>query len=277
MMIEKSLGIACEAADAARSVILKGYGTMHDVDVKPDRSIVTAFDRAAEQVILDVLKVRTDHSILSEESGWKDTGSDYRWVVDPIDGTTNYSRGNPVFAVSIALLHGDEPVAGVIDLPVQKKRYAAQREGGAFLNGSRIHVSKPSRVSKSILCIEFGRAPEDGQRMAEVVRRLSPAYSLRLMGSTAFEMTWVACGRADAFISCGDKLWDYAAGLLIIREAGGRILDWRGRDWRNRSSFVLASNGHADRNLLPLLSDLQPEDPPHSGTEPRAGNPVQSP
>lgn len=257
-MIKRDLEIACDAAQAARDVILAGYGKIHDVAVKTDRSIVTSCDHETEKAILDILKTRTDYAVLSEESGLTETGSSLRWIVDPIDGTTNFSRGNPVFAVSIALMDGDELMAGVIDLPIKNQRYAASREGGAFLNNARIHVSHPAHTAKAILCIEFGRAPEDGQRMAELVRRLSPAYSLRLMGSTAFEMAWVAGGRADAFISCGDKLWDYAAGLLIIREAGGRILDWRGREWRNNSSFIFASNAHVEADLVPLLADLQP-------------------
>ncbi|NQT25234.1 inositol monophosphatase [candidate division KSB1 bacterium] len=251
------LQIACEAAQAAREIIQTGFGQVHSVNIKADQSIVTASDEAAEKAILDILRSRTDYSILSEECGLIDTDSPFRWVIDPIDGTTNFSRGQSICAVSIALMREDELITGVIDLPIQKERYTAVHEHGAFLNDSRIHVSKISHPSKAILCVEHGRAPEDGQIMAALMGRLNPTYDLRLMGSTAYEMASVASGQADAFISCGDKLWDYAAGLLIIREAGGKIMDWQGQNWQNKNDFIFASNGLVDNDILPTLSDLQ--------------------
>jgi myo-inositol-1(or 4)-monophosphatase len=259
-MIHSDLQLACEAARAARKIIQSGFGQAHSVHIKEDRSIVTACDEEAEKAILDVLRSRTDYSILTEESGLIDTGSPFRWVIDPVDGTTNFSREIPICAISIALMRGDSLVAGVIDLPIQNRRFTAVEGCGAFLNDTKIQVSKSTHRSKTILCLEHGRAAEDGQRIAELLGRLSPTYDLRLTGSTAFEMAWVASGQAEAFISCGDKIWDFAAGLLIIREAGGRIMDWRGQDWQNRNAFVFASNGSIDRDILPLLSDLQPDE-----------------
>lgn len=255
-MDDQHVKIASNAALSARKIIQKGFGQAQSVELKADRSLVTECDAAAERAIVKVLQSETDYSILTEESGLLAADSPMCWVVDPIDGTTNFWRGQSICAISIALMRDHTILAGVIDLPIQEQLFSAASNGGAHLNGEPIAVSTISHAPKAVLCVEHGRDPRDSQLMTKLIGRLNSRFRVRLMGSTAYEMTLVARGQAEAFISCGDKLWDYAAGLLLIREAGGKILDWQGCPWQNQNAFVYASNGHVDEEILPILSEI---------------------
>jgi myo-inositol-1(or 4)-monophosphatase len=194
---------------------------------------------------------------MGEESGLSDRQTEAIWVVDPIDGTTNFSRGLPFFSVSIALLHGSEVKIGVIFNPTTDELFFAERGQGAYLNGDAIHVSTYRDPARAVICLDRGYAKADVERMVTILSRLDRKYNVRVFGTSAFELTTLARGATDAFICSGDELWDYVAGVLLVQEAGGKFTDWRGEPWNRHHSFVFASNGALHDLLLPEISDLQ--------------------
>ncbi|MBN1561939.1 hypothetical protein JW998_16930, partial [candidate division KSB1 bacterium] len=224
---------------------------------KADKSLVTSVDQQAEEVIIQALRKGSPHAILSEESGELPGSTGFRWVIDPIDGTTNFARHSTPFAVSIALMAGDDSMAGVIRNPLTGECYYAERGGGAFLDGRRIAVSGESSPQKSIVFYNFGANPLHRQRIVHVVERLIYEFDLRTWGTTAWELCAVAKGSADAFICIGDKIWDYAAGLCIIKEAGGEFIDWQGAVWNSSHSFILACQPAMKAAIIDKISPFQ--------------------
>lgn len=249
--------LAVEATARAGQVILDGFERTIRIDQKADMSLVTECDHAAEKVILDVLLKQTDHAVLSEEVGELPGKSGLKWVIDPIDGTTNFSRKLPVFAVSIALMSDTETLLGLIHLPLTNEFYYAETGKGAHCNESPIQVSKTVDPSRSLVMIENGRGEIFYRSMVKLIERLIGKFDVRWTGSTAVELVQLACGQADAFISCGDKIWDYAAGLLIVEEAGGIVTDWNGEKRDGSHSYVLASNEELHAQLLSSIQGLQ--------------------
>lgn len=236
------LKTALAAADRACEVIRSAYGQNIQTEKKADHSLVTITDQQAEHLIIEMLQKHSKHAILSEESGSVPGNTGFTWVIDPIDGTTNFARHNTPFAVSIALMHGDESMLGVIQNPLTHEIFYAEKDCGAFLNGQPIHVSKNADPHRSILFFNFGAHPDDRKKIIEVVDLFIYDFDLRTWGTTAWELCAVAKGAADAFICLGDKIWDFAAGMCIVEQAGGRFADWRGQPWNSSHSYVLASN-----------------------------------
>lgn len=253
----EDLNLAIEAAQHAGNVVINALQTDIIAESKGDKGLVTEFDQRAEQAIIETLQAKSTYSILGEETGRTDTASRKFWVVDPIDGTTNFSRMLPLFAVSIALMQDAEILLGVIFNPYTKEYFYAEKGHGAYRNGSPIQVSTNHQPAKSIVLLDHGYAEADVARMTTLYRRLGLKYGLRLLGTTALALTMVANGKADAFISSGDELWDFAAGVLLVQEAGGNFTDWRGQPWDGHTPFIFASNGRLHESLLPHIRDLQ--------------------
>ncbi len=256
--LSSDLEVALEAAQNAANVMVDAYQTDIMAESKGDKGIVTEFDTRAEQAIVETLLANSAYSILGEESGLSDRQSEAIWVIDPIDGTTNFARGLPLFAVSIALMRGHDIVLGVIFNPTTNEYFFAEQGQGAYRNGRRIQVSSVQEPTRAVVCLERGYGEEDVRRMAEIFRRLGAKYNFRILGTTALELCTVAAGLTDAFISSGDELWDFAAGVLLVQEAGGKFTDWRGDQWHGRDSFIFASNGHLHELLLKEIRNLQP-------------------
>ena len=256
--LSEDLNIAIEAAQHAGYVVINALQTDIIAETKGNKGLVTEFDQRAEQAIIETLQAKSTYSILGEETGRTDTASHKFWVVDPIDGTTNFSRMLPLFAISIALMQDSDILLGVIFNPYTKEYFYAEKGHGAFLNGSPIQVSTNRLPAKSIVLLDHGYAEADLERITTVYRQLGPKYSLRLLGTTALALTLVANGKADAFISVGDELWDFAAGVLLVQEAGGSFTDWRGRPWDGQTPFIFASNSRLHESLLPYIRNLQP-------------------
>ncbi len=256
MKASADLKTALEAARAAGDVLRHGFLRQGRVRRKGDRSLVTEFDGAAERLIRERLSA-TPYSILGEEEGLTARESGRVWVVDPLDGTTNFSRRLELFVVSIALMEEDEVLVGVIYDPITDDCFFAEKGSGAFKNKAPLQIdARPSL--QPVVFLECGVADDHKRRMTENVRRLALDFDVRLMGTSAYEMCRTADGAADAFISSGDHLWDFAAGIGIIREAGGLVCDWRGRPWRRDSSFILAGRPAVVHNLVDRIGDLQP-------------------
>ncbi len=253
----RDLKLAIAAAKAAGDIIKTRYEQHFDVTHKSDDSLVTSVDREAEHLIIDILQKESRHAILSEETGDLPGSTGMTWVIDPIDGTTNFARHHIPFAVSIGLMDGDNSHIGVILNPLTDECCYAERGNGAFLNGKPIKVSSNADLQKSILFFNFGSAREDRQRIVQVVAQFIYDTALRTWGTTAWELCSVARGAVDGFICVGDKVWDFAAGICLIKEAGGLFTDWRGEPWTRRHSYFIASNPHIHPLIVERVHSLQ--------------------
>ncbi|MBD3306911.1 hypothetical protein GF339_10800 [candidate division KSB3 bacterium] len=257
--LSADLQLAIDAAFRAGQVIADHFMEVVDADIKPDgKGLVTRTDQESEQVILDTLRTHSDYAIVSEETAPHAPSADLSWIIDPIDGTTNFARKIPLFAVSIALLQGEDVRLGVLFNPIAAECVYAEQGYGAYLNGQPIRVSSSAEPASTVLFLNNGYRSADKQRHAALVDRFVNRYSLRSLGATAVEMSYLACGRAEGFICSGDELWDYAAGIVIVEEAGGKVTDWKGQHWDRRNAFICASNGSLHDELLATIADLQP-------------------
>ncbi len=255
--LAKDLQTARDAAQAGAKLIRSQFGRSQDIQIKrSSNTIVTATDRAAEAAILEVLRTNTNYSILSEESGLTGDGTDALWIVDPLDGTSNFARSLPLFAVSVALVRGAEILAGVIIDPVHETEYFAVKGEGAYCNNKLI-VQHKNFNNVFSLFLNHGSKPEDKSRYAEITRRLHAGYNLRKLGTTALELCFVASGFFDGFICSGDEIWDYAAGALIASEAGNVFTDWKGQQWDGNGSFIMVVRPELHAQLSAMITDLQ--------------------
>ncbi len=222
-------------------------------DTRPNAiDIVTDADRASEDFILDAINREfPEHDILTEERNIELKGSRWLWFVDPLDGTVNFAHGYPMFSVSIALMENGVLVAGMVHDPLKKESFYAIRNGGAFLNGSPIHVSGASRLPESILSTGFpyDKAFSPQNNIAEFSRVLLRVQGVRRGGSAALDLAYVSCGRLDGFWEQKLKPWDMAAGMLLVQEAGGRVSDGSGNQTDPYTQLIVATNG-AIHNLL---------------------------
>ncbi len=248
--------VALEAARAGARVIRERYGLAKEVRVKEEsRTLVTDTDIAAEAAILKVLKKYSGYSILSEESGLTGPEEGPRWIVDPLDGTSNFARSLPLFTVSVALVEGAEVYAGAIIDPVHQNEYFASKGGGAFCNNQSLCVKKPGKSVFSLF-LNHGHQSRDKMRYAEVNARLAADYNIRKLGTTALELCYVAEGGADGFVCSGDEIWDFAAGVLIAAEAGCVFTDWQGNPWDGKSDFLLVARPGIHQNLIEKIRDI---------------------
>ena len=244
----------------AGQILLKDFNLpkQNHAKFKSKHEILTKADLLAEKIIINKLKKLTpDFRILSEESGDNKKKSDFLWTVDPLDGTTNYYMGNPLFAVQIALVYKNEPILSFIDSPFIKEFYFAQKNKGAFLNGKKIHVSHKN-FKAALLTFCHGSTKTDVLRAIKIYQHFKLAsFDIRQIGSAALEFAWVAKGRTECYISPGHRLWDIVPGALIVREAGGQVYDFKGNEWNlKKSQAIFASNGIIDKNVLNFLKKI---------------------
>jgi myo-inositol-1(or 4)-monophosphatase len=220
--------------------------------------LVTEVDRACEAHLVAALaKERPLDSVLAEEGGGRErTGATYRWVIDPLDGTTNYAHGYPRFAVSIAVERAGEPALGVVYDPLLDELYSAAAGAGALRNGRPIRVSRESELRRALLSTGFAydKAISEDDNTREFRAFLKQAREVRRDGSAALDLCYVACGRFDGYWEYKLSPWDVAAGALIVTEAGGRVTDTQGGSAYRSGSRVLASNGAIHAAMLELLA-----------------------
>lgn len=253
------LNIAVRAARAAGKVIVQGYEQLDRVqtEVKSANDFVTNIDKEAEQAIIEILlKAYPDHGIVAEESGViGNKNSDYIWIIDPLDGTTNFVRGIPHFCVSIALKHKDRLDQAVVYDPMREELFSASRGAGAQLDGKRIRVSNLPDLRGALLTTGFPfKARHHLPAYMEMFTALFEKGSdVRRAGSAALDLAYVAAGRADAFWELGLKPWDIAAGELIVREAGGIVCDFVGGHNQLTSGNVVAANPRVTKDMLKTI------------------------
>jgi myo-inositol-1(or 4)-monophosphatase len=220
--------------------------------------IVTDADRAAEDLIMEAIRREfPGHDILTEETITEKTGSKWLWVVDPLDGTVNFSHGYPMFCVSIALMNQGEVIAGTVYDPVHEESFSAFLGGGAFLNGNPARVSAAESLNRSIVATGFpyDKAFSEINNIAEFTRVVMRVQGIRREGSAALDLAYVSCGRLDGFWELKLKPWDMAAGMLLVSEAGGRVTDRTGKPTNVYTSSVVATNGLIHDLLVEVLSE----------------------
>jgi myo-inositol-1(or 4)-monophosphatase len=252
------LETAIEAARQAGHILLEKFRKPQKINFKGLRDIVTETDLAAQARAIEIIRAQyPDHDLWAEEvSQTPDGASDYCWIIDPLDGTTNYSRGFPCFSVSIALSHQGEPILGVVYDPLRDELFHAQRGQGAYLNDDRIQVSTATRLMDAVIGLDWAREQELRYQVGQLVAQIAPEVrTLRNTGSAALGLCSVAAGWTDAYFHLSLKPWDVAAGSVIIQEAGGAISDLAGRPWRPGSGDCLASNGLIHETMLTLLAE----------------------
>ncbi len=252
------LEIATEAAFAAGAV-LQGYLGLEEIAEKERAGdLVTAADLASEAVILDILARHfPTHAILAEESGkLGNTESEYLWVIDPLDGTTNYAHQYPFFAVSIGLMIADVPQVGVIFDPFHNELFRAAKGLGATCNRRSIQVSQTAELSKSLLVTGFAydRRETTDNNYAEFCHLTHLTQGVRRSGSAALDIAHVSCGRLDGYWERGIAPWDIAAGIVLLQEAGGKVTAYDGSPIKIESGRILATNSHIHELLSRELS-----------------------
>lgn len=242
------LNIATAAARDAGNIILRNIDKLDriKIEVKAQNDFVTQVDRKAEEVIIQALqKAYPDHGILGEESGTYNEDSEYKWIIDPLDGTTNYLHGFPQYAVSIGLQYKGRMEVGVVFDPIKNELFTASRGDGAQLNGKRIRVTDQKGIRGSLLGTGFPfKHPQHLDTYLETFKAVHPqAAGIRRAGSAALDLAYVAAGRLDGFWEIGLNSWDMAAGVLLVREAGGIVTDFSGEgDYLNTGNVVAAAS-----------------------------------
>ncbi len=254
----KEIEAALSAAREAGEVLRKGFGWQHSVRYKGEVDLVTEVDEQAERVIKEILLgAFPSYGMLAEEGGEQRGEEDARWIVDPLDGTTNYAHGLPIFCVSIALERAGELVLGVVYDPMREETYVAQCGGGATLNNEPIRVSDTDEPIQALIATGF---PYDRNKMPEALdlfgRFAALTRGMRRLGSTALDLCYVASGRLDGYYERGIWAWDIAAGSLILEEAGGKVTNYRGSELDLEGREIVASNGA----LHPAMTRLTGED-----------------
>lgn len=240
-----------ELAREAGSVLLSYFGKVA-IEYKGEVDLVTEADRSSEKLIVRRIRQQwPSHNVMGEEGSRTETGSDFRWYVDPLDGTTNFAHGYPVFCVSIALEYKAERIAGVIYDPCRNEMFAAEKGAGATLNGRGIHVSKISRLAECLVATGFPSHKRHKNPNIHFYHQITlRSHGVRRAGSAALDLCCVACGRYDAFWEFNLNPWDTAAGSLLVQEAGGRITNFTGGPFEISSREVLASNALVHDELL---------------------------
>jgi myo-inositol-1(or 4)-monophosphatase len=253
------LNFAVQTARDAGRLLAERMGRVLQVSNKGDIDLVTESDLASEKLIIE--RIRTHyprHAILAEESGEAtvagDLKSEWKWIIDPLDGTTNYAHGYPCFCVSIGLERDGRIELGVVYDPLRDEMFAAERGQGATLNDRRIRVSAVEELNRAMLCTGF---PYDVRERPHFAVQFSnftmKAQAVRRDGSAALDLAYVACGRFDGFWEDGLNPWDIAAGVILIHEAGGRVSNFRGQPLDIYSPRVLVSNGLIHEQMMEVL------------------------
>lgn len=254
-MIEKVIEVAKLAGDIVRD----GFGKNFEIQLKGSvTNLVTEIDKKSESAIIDyVQKNFKNHSILAEESGYSKTDSEYVWVIDPLDGTTNFAHGLPIFSVSIGVQKNNETICGVVYDVMRNAIYSAEKGSGSFLNGKKINVNKNSDLNRSVLVTGF---PYDvSQNPNNAVEKFSAflknTRAIRRLGSAAIDFCYVAQGVFEGFWEISLNPWDICAGKLLVEEAGGIVTDFSGNLINIDSKQILATNKLVHQEMLEILQE----------------------
>lgn len=261
-MISRSpnLNVMANAAFKAGRSLIRDFGEVEHLQVstKGPGDFVSIADKKAEDILYrELSKARPGYSFLMEESGAKKGEEDYTWIIDPLDGTTNFLHGLPHFAISIGLQHGDELIAGVVYDPIKDELFYAEKGGGAFLNERRLRVSSRKNLAESVIATGIPFILHDAaehKRFQTTLAKIAPLITgIRRFGSASLDLAYVAAGRFDGYWESILKPWDMAAGIVIIREAGGYVSDLQGEENMLKTGTIFASNHALQGPLKEIL------------------------
>ncbi len=254
------LNVAIEAALEAGKYLKYNVGKVKNIERKKgeETNLVTEIDKQSEKLIIKKIRQHfSSHDILGEESGAHDAKSEYRWIIDPLDGTTNYTHGLPIFCVTIGVEHKGEIIGGAIYDPNTDEMFTAEKGKGAFLNGKRIRVSSADTLINSLLVTGFPYNVKEnpGNVVDHFVHFLPVAQGIRRLGSAALDLAYIACGRLDGYWEVFLNPWDKAAGILLVREAGGKVTTFSG-DEKDviYNPNTLATNGLVHNDMLAVIN-----------------------
>lgn len=252
---------AIKIAKQAGKEILKYFKKIDTikVDKKSKHEIVTPADFASNKIILSAIKKQfPTHGILSEETGWYQKDSDYVWIIDPLDGTTNFSIGNHFFNVSIGLVYKGEIVLGVIWAPMFKQLFVTEKNKGAKLNNKSIKVSNTKKATEAMINFGYATQNKKNQEIAVIHGKLLDKFEhAHNLGAAALELAWVAMGRLEAYILPHTKPWDITAGVLMVREAGGIVTNFSDKKYtftENSKGNIIASNKKLHQEILKIVN-----------------------
>lgn len=249
------LEVAILAAREAGKVLISHFRSDKEIKHKGKGNLVTEVDILSEKLIVELLKDEyPDYNIISEESNSSVAASGYTWIVDPLDGTNNYVFGIPFFCVNIALVKDKDILLGITYDPVRDELFRTEKGRGAYLNDSAIQVSRESSLHASLVGIDLGYSYEQSRELLDITNKLwGQVHCLRIMGSASLGLAYVACGRITLYLHRYLYPWDIASGLLLIREAGGKVTDWQGRPASFQSKQIIASNQGLYREFMRYL------------------------
>lgn len=242
--------MAYDAGKIALKIQEKGFKIDHK---SGPLDLVTDADKACNEFIIKTIENHfPDHSILTEESGSKEKSGEYKWIIDPIDGTTNFARGLPWFAISIAVVHKGQPIIGVVEVPALRQTFYAIKGKGAHLNNKPIHVSKKGKIEECLFATGFPyeRAAKFDRSMKLFNEFYKSSLGVRRFGSASIDLCYIAKGSFDGFWEFGLEPWDVAAGKIIVEEAGGVVTNMDGSTFNPKLKNILASNGILHQQMI---------------------------
>jgi len=241
--MSKIIDTAVQAAKQAGDFLLDNFGKVSNIEKKGDRDFATNLDKEAEKIIIDKVKGKfKEHGIIAEESGKDNPDKDYLWIIDPLDGTHNFMRNIDIFGVSIGIVHKQEFIAGVIYMPKDKELYTAEKGSGAYKNGKKISVSSNSDLKDCSISFDSSIRYSPKIMLDTLGKLAKEVFNVRMFGSSARILSYVAEGKLDFAVEFHDRPWDFAGGVCIIEEAGGRLATLKGERLTYKNVGYIASN-----------------------------------
>ena len=255
-----NINVMVKACRKASKILIRDFGELEklQVSIKGPGDFVTASDKRVEKILIEELKkARPNYSILSEEIGEINNDDSFKWIIDPIDGTSNFLHGIPHFAISIALEHNKEIICGIIYDPIKDEMFTAEKGNGSYINNQRMRVSARSKLKD---CIIFTGGPRQESKDRDLALKEYNNFSakvlipIRKLGSASLDMAYVAAGRCDGFWQRNLNYWDIAAGIILIKEAGGFVTDFNGNNTYIKNKTILATNSRINKEMIEVLN-----------------------
>ncbi len=255
-----NINVMVKACRKASKTLIRDFGEIEklQVSLKGPGDFVTVSDKKVEKILIEELqKARPNYSILSEEIGEINNDISFKWIIDPIDGTANFLHGIPHFAISVGLEHNKEIICGIIYDPIKDEMFAAEKGEGSYLNNQRMRVSSRSKLKD---CIVFTGGPKRESKDKDLALKEYNSFSskvlipIRKLGSASLDMAYVAAGRCDGFWQRNLNYWDIAAGIIIVKEAGGFVTDFYGKNEYTQNKTILVNNSKIDKEMIDVLS-----------------------
>ena len=248
-----------KACRKASKTLIRDFGEIENLQVslKGPGDFVTNCDKKVEKILIDeLLKARPSYSILSEEIGEINNDDSFKWIIDPIDGTSNFLHGVPHFAISVGLEHNKEIICGIIYDPIKDEMFTAEKGNGSYLNNQRMRVSSRSKLED---CMIFTGGPKREAKNRELALKEYYKFSIKILtpirklGSASLDMAYVAAGRCDGFWQRNLNYWDIAAGIILVKEAGGFVTDFNGENEYIQNKTILATNAKINKEMIEIL------------------------